>query len=134
MNDFTLILQQSTQTERINDITSFVAEDASGSFAIRAGHTRFMTSLVVGLARFRINQAPWQYLALPGGILFFDHNRLVLNTRHYLRSDDYRQISQALLEQLLAEEESLLSTRKSLHHMEQDVIQRLWALERGESA
>ena len=38
----------------------FVGEDTSGSFGILADHSRMMTTLVVGLARFRIGDTNWQ--------------------------------------------------------------------------
>lgn len=126
MKSFTLALQDAARTERINDVTSFVGEDASGSFGILAGHARMMTSLVFGLARFRIDKNPWQYLALPGAVLYFRDNELSLSTRRYLIDDDYERISSALQEQFVAEETELHAMKKSLHHMEEQLLKRLW--------
>jgi F-type H+-transporting ATPase subunit epsilon len=126
MKTFTLILQDATHTQRIEQVTSFVGEDATGSFGILAGHTRMMSSLVFGLARFRTRENAWQYLALPGAVLYFNDNELSLSTRRYLLDDDYERISIALHEQLLAEENELRELKKSLHHMEEEVLKRLW--------
>lgn len=126
MKGFTLALQDAGHTERINNVTSFVGEDASGSFGILAGHARMMTSLVFGLARFRVNNKPWQYLALPGAVLYFRNNELSLSTRHYLIDDDYARISSALQEQFVAEEAELQAIKKSLHKMEEHLLKRLW--------
>ena len=93
MRTFTLILQDATHTQRIEQVTSFVGEDATGSFGILARHTRMMTSLVFGLARFRTVENAWQYLALPGAVLYFNDNELSLSTRRYLMDDDYERIS-----------------------------------------
>ena len=128
MKSFTLRLQDATQSEEIAGVTSFVGEDASGSFGILAGHARMMTSLIIGLARFRIGEEAWQYLALPGAVLYFHDNVLTLSTRHYLRDNDYMRVSQALQQQLLAEEEKLHTMKKSLHHMEEEVFKRLWEM------
>ena len=128
MKSFTLRLQDATQSEEIAGVTSFVGEDASGSFGILAGHARMMASLIIGLARFRIGEEAWQYLALPGAVLYFHDNVLTLSTRHYLRDNDYMRVSQALQQQLLAEEEKLHSMKKSLHHMEEEVFKRLWEM------
>jgi len=128
MKTFTLILQDATQTQRIERVTSFVGEDATGSFGILAGHARMMTSLVFGLARFRAGENTWQYLALPGAVLYFNDNELSLSTRRYLMDDDYERISTALHEQLLAEEKELHELKKSLHHMEEEVLRRLWEI------
>lgn len=126
MKAFALILQDATRTQRIERVTSFVGEDASGSFGILAGHSRLMTSLVFGLARFRTGEDAWQYLALPGAALYFNNNELSLSTRRYLLDDDYERISAALHEQLLAEENELRELKKSLHRMEEQVLRRLW--------
>ena len=80
----------------IRDVTAFVGEDPSGSFGLRAGHTRFMTMLVVGLARFQRSDEVWQYLAIPGAVVYFHDNELVLSTRRYLLDDDYNRITEAL--------------------------------------
>jgi F-type H+-transporting ATPase subunit epsilon len=90
-----------------------------------------MTTLVMGLARFRIGAEGWQYLALPGAVLYFDHDELLLCTRHYLLDDDNMSISAALQQELLAEEEMLNSVKESLHRMEEEVLKRLWSLGRG---
>ena len=128
MRTFTLILNDATRIQRIEQLTSFVGEDATGSFGILAGHARMMTSLVFGLARFRSGEDAWQYLALPGAVLYFNDNELSLSTRRYLVDDDYERISIALHEQLLAEENALRELKKSLHHMEEEVLRRLWEI------
>ncbi len=126
MNTFTLQLQDASRSERITGVTSFVGEDSTGAFGILAGHSRMMSSLNIGLARFRIGEGAWQYLALPGAVLYFRDNVLTLSTRRYLLDNDYTRISQALQQQLLAEEEKLRSLKESLHRMEQEVLKTLW--------
>jgi len=128
MKQFSLILQDATHNQQIDGVTSFVGEDSSGSFGILAGHDRLITALVIGLARFRVGDGDWQYLAVPGGILYFQDNVLTLSTRHYLLDNDYNRISQALQQQLLTEEEQLHAMKTSLHRMEEEVLKRLWEL------
>ena len=96
-----------SRVEEITGVSSFVGEDSTGSFGILAGHARMMTSLIIGLARFRVGEDNWKYLALPGAVLYFHDNVLTLSTRRYLVDDDYMRISQALEQQLVAEEEQL---------------------------
>ncbi|MGD2161034.1 MAG: F0F1 ATP synthase subunit epsilon [Gammaproteobacteria bacterium] len=134
MNAFTLKLQDATRSEEINDVTSFVGEDVSGSFGILAGHARMMTTLVTGLARFCIGENSWQYLALPGAVLYFHENVLTLSTRRYVLDNDYMRISQTLKQQLLEEEENLHAMKKSLHNMEEEVLKRLWEMYRREGS
>ena len=133
MNSFTLALHDATRSEEIRDVTSFVGEDASGSFGIMPGHARMMTALIIGLARFRIGNGNWQYLALPGAIMYFHANRLIVSTRRYLLDADFMRISQALQQQLFMEEEKLQSLKQSLHHMEEEVLRHLWQMGRNDT-
>ncbi|MEJ2143287.1 MAG: F0F1 ATP synthase subunit epsilon [Gammaproteobacteria bacterium] len=133
MSTFTLSLHDAARSEQIQGVTSFVGEDASGSFGILAGHDRMMTCLIIGLARFRVGEAPWTYLALPGAVLYFHGNVLTLSTRHYLLDDDYTRISKALQQELLAEEENLHTMKQSLHRMEEQLLKRLWEMGRQET-
>ena len=132
VNTFSLKIQDATHAEKIEGITSFVGEDMSGSFGILAGHARFMTILVMGLARYRIGNQPWQYLAQPGAVLYFKNNLLTISTRHYFRDEDYMRISNDLQQKLLAEEEELDAVKHSLQHMEKEVLKHMWELHRGE--
>lgn len=125
----TLQLYDSRCSESISGVTSFVGEDASGSFGILPGHVRMMTVLVFGLSRFCCGEAsPWHYLAMPGAVLYFADNRLNLATRHYLLDEDYERISQRLNDELLAEEEQLHALRQSLRRMEDAMLKRMWEL------
>jgi F-type H+-transporting ATPase subunit epsilon len=130
VKSFNLHLQEATRAEKITGVTSFVGEDASGSFGILAGHSRMLTALVTGLARFRVGADAWQYLAMPGAVLYFKDNVLTLSTRRYLLDADYMRISQALQQQLLAEEEQLHAMKTSLHRMEESMLKRLWKMGR----
>ncbi len=133
MKSFTLILRDSSTVTRLDGLASFVGEDASGCFGIMAGHGRFMTCLEFGLARFRTHEGPWQYLAMPGAVVYFQDNLLSLSTRRYFLDDDYERITDALINQLLAEEQALDEVRQSLTQLEQELLKRMWKLssERG---
>ena len=130
MNAFTLLVQDATNAQRFSGVTSFVGEDASGSFGILAGHARMMTTLVVGLARFRLGDDAWQYLALPGAVLYFADAPLTLSTRRFLLGGDYTRISEELEQQLVAEEQALRTIKSSLHRMEEEILKRLWEADR----
>jgi len=129
VSSFTLQLFDSRQGQRIEGVQSFVGEDASGSFAILAHHTRFMTVLNFGLARFRVgSDEGWQYLALPGALLYFADNTLTLSCRHYLIDNDYEQITRRLDAELLVEEEQLHEVKESLRRMEEAMLKRMWEM------
>jgi F-type H+-transporting ATPase subunit epsilon len=130
VNSFVMHLQSATQYERIEDVTSFVGEDASGSFGILAGHARAMTLLSFGLARFRGFDPAWEYLALPGGLAYFVDGQLYLSTRRYLRGQDYDSLSAALRRELRAEEEALREVKRSMRRLEEEMFKRLWKIGR----
>ena len=132
MKTFTLLIQDATHAEKIDGLSSFVGEDKSGSFGLLADHARFMTTLLMGLARYRIGNKPWQYLAQPGAVLYFQNNLLTISTRHYFRDENYMHISSDLQQKLLAEEEELHSVKHSLQHMEKEVLKHMWELHRHE--
>jgi len=126
MNGFTLQLRGAEQEQRIEGVTAFTGEDASGSFGLLAHHARFLTALEFGLARFRVGEEDWQYLALPRALVYFADNRLTLTTRRYVLDSDYERISQTLQNELLAEEQALRSVRNSLRALEENLLRRLW--------
>lgn len=132
MKSFTLVVQDATRSEEIPGVTSFVGEDASGSFGVLAGHGRMMTSLIVGLARFRCAEDHWRYLAVPGAVLYFREGVLFLSTRRYLLDDDFTRINVALQDQLVSEEAKLHTMKESLHRMEEEMLRRMWEMGRGE--
>ncbi|MBF8269273.1 MAG: H+transporting two-sector ATPase delta/epsilon subunit [Gammaproteobacteria bacterium] len=122
MKTFRLLLRDTIRNESIGEVCSFIGEDDSGSFGILADHTRFMTRLVFGLARFKVVNAPWQYLAVPGAMLYFHNNELILITRRYLRSDNYLAISKDLMEILSVEERNLLEMKRNLHRIDEHIL------------
>ena len=131
-NDYIIHLLSADRSDRVEGVTSFVGEDDSGSFAVRARHARFITTLVFGLARFRVGREPWQYLAVPGALLYFDNDVLSIATRRYVVDSDYERIAEVLSEQLLKEEQGLRAMKQSLGRMEEEVMRRLWQTRRQE--
>ncbi|HET8710359.1 MAG TPA: hypothetical protein VFM32_03215 [Spongiibacteraceae bacterium] len=128
MNTFSLSLQDATHTEHIERVTSFIGSDASGTFALWSGHERMITELEFGLARFRTGNDVWQYLAVPGALLYFCDNTLTLCSRRFVRGDDFDLISNTLREQLQSEERDLQRVKTSLRQMEDAVLKRLYEL------
>ncbi len=131
MRTFTLHLQSALRYERIERVSSFVGEDRSGQFGILGGHERLVTVLVPGLARFRTGNEPWQYLALPGAVLYFAHGELSVNARLYERSADYRSMRAVLRDRLSAEEEELRTLNRCVRDLEGALFKRLYELQRG---
>jgi len=130
MKTMALQLHHSLGTERFEGLTSFVGEDASGSFGLLPGHGRMMTALVAGLVRFRVAVDEWHYLVLPGGVLTGDGNELTLCTRRYLHDTDFRQMGALLAELQQADEEALGGIKESLQRLEEEMLRRLREIER----
>jgi len=131
MRTMVLHLESATQYERIENVTSFVGEDASGSFGILPGHARMSTVLEFGLARYQVSGAGWEYVAAPGAVVNHVGNELHFSTRRYLRDRDLERVRMALEAELRAEEETLRSVRQSLRRLEDEMFKRLWRLQRG---
>lgn len=131
MNSFSLHLESTVQYEVIENVTSFVGQDDSGSFGILPGHARMMTLLTFGLARFRVAGRDWEYLALPGALAYFVDNRLHIATRRYLRGKKLERITSALREEMMAEEEALRDIRQSVRKLEEEMLTRLWKVGRA---
>lgn len=131
MTPFVIHLQGATQYQTIENVTSFVAQDESGSFGIQCGHERMMTILTYGLARYRTTEGDQStYIAIPGGVLYAVGKALFITTRHYYIDTDYQRISSALLDQLLQEEQELLKVKESISRLEQEMLRRLWQIQR----
>lgn len=132
MKPFTLLIQDATHVERFDDVGHFIGWDDSGAFGLLAGHERFMTILSWGLARFQTMDERWQFLALPGGLLYVRQNTATISTRRFVRDDDVDRISRTLEDELSVEEESLRSIKESLSRLEEAMLKRFWQMGRGE--
>lgn len=128
MRTFVMRLDSAIHCEWIEGVASFVGEDGSGSFGIMAGHARMMTFLSFGLARFRLAGGETEYLALPGGLLYFVGNALRISTRRYFRSKDYNEMENVLDRQLREEEERLTAIKNSLRRLDESILRRLLTL------
>jgi F-type H+-transporting ATPase subunit epsilon len=128
LKTFVFHLQSATQYERIDGVASFVGLDASGSFGILAGHERMLTTLAFGLARYRTPNRAWQFVAVPGGVLYFADDALYLSTRRYLRGEDAGAMTVALHEQLLAEEAALRDVKQTMARLENEMLRHLQRL------
>jgi F-type H+-transporting ATPase subunit epsilon len=130
VKSFIIHLQDATHSEQIEGATSFIGQDASGSFGIQADHEPLMTILQFGLGRFRLHDGPWEYIAVPEAILSFAVNALTISSRRYLRNRDFDRISQDLEEHLRTEEREVSAVKEGLRKLQDDLLRRLWQLGR----
>jgi F-type H+-transporting ATPase subunit epsilon len=126
---FTLKLYDPTHCEQIADVTSFVGEDPSGSFGILAAHSRMITVLNFGLARYKTLDTSWRFIAMPGGTLYFDRNLLRINTQRFILCNGYRDVEQALHDTLANEQDTLKTLTTSVRNVEEHLLNRLSKLD-----
>jgi len=131
MKTFHLRLMSMTRSEVIPDVVRFTGRDAAGSFGILANASRRMTVLVFGLAHFLNASDKTEYLALPGGLLYFSANDLRIATTDFLRSASLEEISAALDRQLRQKESELREIRQSLHRLDEEILKRMYELTRS---
>lgn len=128
MSNFTLNLLAADDNTTIENVESFSAEDNSGSFSILAHHERFMSTLSFGLAKLRLADGTYEYLGLPGGVLYFYDNSMNISTRRYLRDTDPNRIARTLSNELLEEEQALEQTRRNLRRLEAEMLKHIMQL------
>jgi len=129
MTTFTLHLQSATQDEKINKVISFAGEDSSGAFGILAQHERMMTCLTYGLANFCYDTNETEYLAIPGGLLYFIDNVLHIITRHYVRCKTYQAMVIAIDQNLQNEEKKLKNIKESIQKLDKEMLKSLLELQ-----
>lgn len=128
---FTLTLITPVKREQIDDVISFVAKDASGSFGILANAFRRITALSFGMASLSRSDGTTEYLALPGGVLTFSRNVMRIATTSFVRSRNRDDITSALETKIRTEEEGISEIKRSLHQLDEEILKHLSLFSRG---
>ena len=131
MKTFRLHLMSATRSEWIPDLIRFTGRDAAGSFGIMANAFRRIAVLSFGLAHFETAGGAVEYLAMPGGLLYFVDNELRIATTHFVRGPGLEEVSEALDRQLRSEEEALRDIRQSLHRLDEEMMKRMYEMKRS---
>lgn len=128
-----LALLDGRSSTHIDQVTSLIAQDASGQFGILPGHQALVTVLEPGLFRYRTaSGADWSYGASAGGLLSCerqaDLTQVRIVSRRFLLGDEPEAL-QALLDDLLNSERTLrMSTRDSVGQLDQAFYKRMQEL------
>lgn len=130
MKTFRMHVMSMMRSEWIADVVRFTGRDAAGSFGILANASRRITVLSFGLARFQTTSGT-EYLALPGGLLYFVDNELQISTTSYVRSSGLQEISSALDVQLRKEEVDLREIKQSLHRLDEQMLKLMYEMKRN---
>jgi F-type H+-transporting ATPase subunit epsilon len=130
VNTFSIRLMSLARLEQVDDVVSFVAKDGSGSFGVLANAFRRITALSYGVAMFRGLDGTVEYIAFPGGILYFAMNELKIATTKFVRSRSIDEISAALDQSIRVEEDHIREIKRSLHRLDEEIIKRLSSMSR----
>ncbi len=125
MKGFALLLLDSRGAQRFDDVSHFIGADTEGSFGILAGHVHTVALLRYGLARFSDQTGVWRYLALPGGVLRFADNQLIITTVRYFLGDDRGLICEQLADEMARTDSEVHTARATLSEIERSLIRRL---------
>lgn len=131
MKTFRLHLMSPAKSEWISDVLRFTGRDDAGSFGIMANAARRIAVLAFGLAHYETRDRRLEYLAMPGGVLYFVDNELLIATTHFVRAAGLDEVTEALDRHLRQEEEALRDIRNSLQHLDEQMMKRLYELQRG---
>ena len=71
-----------------------------------------------------------EYLALPGGVLYFASNELKIATTTFVRSRNRDEITAALEKKIRVEEETIRDLKRSLHQLDEEILKRLSSMGR----
>jgi F-type H+-transporting ATPase subunit epsilon len=123
----------SQHADRFSEILHFIAADSSGSFGLLAGHARMVAVLRQGLARFLDAQGQWHYVALPGGVLSFDCNRLTVMSVRYFLGTQRELILNQLAEAMAQSDSDIRRSKSSMEEIEHSLIRRLSELSGSKS-
>lgn len=128
---FAIELNSQERGERIESVVGFVGTDGSGSFGILSGRQPLATTLSWGLCSLLTAEAAArQYLAMPGGLLYFARDVLHVCARLYLRDDHPERIVKRLADEMRAEEESSREMHALLRDLDRELMRRLLTQER----
>jgi F-type H+-transporting ATPase subunit epsilon len=128
---FMLTLVSPVRREQLDDVLRFTGRDGSGSFGILANAFRRITALSFGMASLTRADGASEYLALPGGVLYFSRNSLRIATTAFVRSRSMDEVAQALEKKIRSEEEGIREIRRSLHRLDEEILKRLSHFSRG---
>lgn len=134
MKSFSLKLLSPTRTEEVKDVVSFVGKDATGSFGILPDAARRIAVLTLGLAQLRHASSETEYLALPGGLLYFVDNVLQISSEDFVRDTNFEKITAVLEKKRKEEEGSVSEIKRSLHRLDEEIMKRLSRMKWGAGA
>jgi F-type H+-transporting ATPase subunit epsilon len=109
-------------------ISALRAEDASGSFGVMPGHADFLTSLAIGVVRWRDGDGTAHYCAVRGGVLTVTAGReIAIATRVAVLGDDLATLDETVLARFRADIETERAERADSTRLQLNAIRQIVA-------
>lgn len=121
---FTVELADLEQQQRWEDAEAFQGRDATGSFAIWAGHQDFMARCPAGVSRIRCG-SEWVYLAAPSLLVVFHRGQMSLTCRRYFLGESPAELEQKLIDWTAQDNASRHLKALNQTRLEQSFMRRL---------
>ncbi len=116
-----------------SDVRQVRAEDATGSFGIRPGHTELVTKLAVSVLTWRDGQGGAHHAAIRGGVLLArDGQRIDVATREAVVGESLDELSHAVLARLRHAADTEAEARTHAAQLHASVVRYLYRYVRGE--
>lgn len=131
MNTFSLQLYGETEVQSREGLQLVVAHDASGSFAVGAGHERMLAILTPGVLRLRYAAGKVEYAATMGGTLYFVGNRMHIVTQEFAFAPSPEELDRDLKVTWQAEDAERAELRAQIHRLDRAMLAALARLERA---
>ncbi len=113
----------------INEVSSFVGEDNSGSFGIMAGRYPLVTILKCSTAKLKLNDDSVLYLGISGGVLSFKSNILTIVTSFAIQSENIEDLTEALDVAIAKDEERSQKIQGYIQKLDDEILKRIKQLE-----
>ncbi|MDN0076681.1 F0F1 ATP synthase subunit epsilon [Crenobacter sp. SG2303] len=125
MSALTLEMLDGHNIERLENIVSLVAEEATGQFGLLPGHEALITALQPGLVRCRLSDGSWRHLACSGGVLLCRNNLVQLVSARFLSAEHHEQLTAQLENRLQRERRDRTTDQQARVELERALIKRL---------
>jgi F-type H+-transporting ATPase subunit epsilon len=109
------------------------AEDETGSFGIRRGHTEFVTVLTISVISYHDTSGIERHVAIRGGVMRVRAGELVdVATREAIVGDDLAELRHAVLDRFHDKAEAEAKARTRAAQLNMAVVRNLYRYVRGE--
>jgi F-type H+-transporting ATPase subunit epsilon len=111
-------------------ISALRAADASGQFGLRPGHQPFLTVLVPCVLTYRTVNGREAYVAVDGGVLELETDRVTVVTRDAVRAERLAEVADAAAAMLATRQATERTARAAFAELEASLLRELSRVER----